>query len=86
MSKNKPTFSLFVSDFPKFSEPISNVTASVGREATMICVVDDIGGYKVRRKYTVRFLTENSFNIYSFNCVICFIVLVDHCPTEIHHA
>uniref|UniRef100_A0A8D8Y4J3 Opioid-binding protein/cell adhesion molecule homolog n=1 Tax=Cacopsylla melanoneura TaxID=428564 RepID=A0A8D8Y4J3_9HEMI len=34
-------------DVPKFSEPISNVTAPVGREATLICVVDDIGGYKV---------------------------------------
>lgn len=44
LSKN---FSVLFSDNPKFSEPISNVTAPVGREATLICVVDDIGGYKV---------------------------------------
>ncbi|XP_065078646.1 neurotrimin [Ochlerotatus camptorhynchus] len=32
---------------PKFSAPIINVTAAVGREATLTCVVHDLGAYKV---------------------------------------
>ncbi|XP_058820346.1 neurotrimin-like isoform X4 [Topomyia yanbarensis] len=32
---------------PKFSAPIANVTAAVGREATLTCVVHDLGAYKV---------------------------------------
>jgi len=33
---------------PKFAESIQNVTVTVGREATLTCVVDDLGSYKVR--------------------------------------
>ncbi|XP_021937376.1 opioid-binding protein/cell adhesion molecule homolog isoform X2 [Zootermopsis nevadensis] len=36
-----------VTDVPKFGELINNVTASVGREATLACVVDDLATYKV---------------------------------------
>ncbi|KAL9930396.1 dpr-interacting protein eta isoform 2-T2 [Glossina fuscipes fuscipes] len=32
---------------PKFTFPIANVTASVGREAFLTCVVQDLGSYKV---------------------------------------
>ncbi|CAD7086328.1 unnamed protein product [Hermetia illucens] len=32
---------------PKFSAPIQNVTAPVGREALLTCVVQDLGSYKV---------------------------------------
>ncbi|XP_012270472.1 neurotrimin-like [Orussus abietinus] len=32
---------------PKFKEPIVNVTASVGREAILACVVQDLSAYKV---------------------------------------
>ncbi|XP_076242987.1 neurotrimin [Calliopsis andreniformis] len=32
---------------PNFKEPITNVTASVGREAILACVVQDLAGYKV---------------------------------------
>ncbi|CAB3373945.1 Hypothetical predicted protein, partial [Cloeon dipterum] len=32
---------------PKFAEAIPNVTVTVGREATLTCVVDDLGSYKV---------------------------------------
>lgn len=32
---------------PKFAEPITNVTVPVGREATLVCIVDDLGSYKV---------------------------------------
>ncbi|XP_070166387.1 neurotrimin isoform X3 [Polyergus mexicanus] len=34
-------------DNPKFKEPITNVTAPVGREAILSCVVQDLAGYKV---------------------------------------
>ncbi|XP_069702849.1 opioid-binding protein/cell adhesion molecule homolog isoform X2 [Periplaneta americana] len=36
-----------VSDIPKFGDVINNVTASVGREATLACVVEDLSTYKV---------------------------------------
>nr|XP_034186692.1 limbic system-associated membrane protein-like isoform X1 [Osmia lignaria] len=32
---------------PNFKEPIANVTASVGREAILSCLVQDLAGYKV---------------------------------------
>lgn len=32
---------------PKFSAPIANVTAAVGREAILTCQVVDLGSYKV---------------------------------------
>ncbi|XP_073823360.1 LOW QUALITY PROTEIN: dpr-interacting protein eta [Musca autumnalis] len=32
---------------PKFTSPIANVTASVGRDAFLTCVVQDLGSYKV---------------------------------------
>ncbi|XP_077284960.1 lachesin-like [Arctopsyche grandis] len=32
---------------PKFGDMISNVTVSVGREATFTCIVDDLGSYRV---------------------------------------
>lgn len=41
---------IFFSDMPKFAEPITNVTVPVGREATIVCIVDDLGSYKVKRK------------------------------------
>ncbi|XP_050440686.1 neurotrimin-like isoform X3 [Adelges cooleyi] len=34
-------------EMPKFAEPITNVTVPVGREATLVCIVDDLGSYKV---------------------------------------
>jgi len=40
----------FFSEMPKFAEPITNVTAPVGREATIVCIVDDLGSYKVKCK------------------------------------
>lgn len=33
--------------FPRFAEPIPNVTVSVGRDALLACVVDNLRGYKV---------------------------------------
>ncbi|KAH8238975.1 hypothetical protein KR038_011392, partial [Drosophila bunnanda] len=35
------------SDFPRFAEPIANVTVSVGRDALLACVVENLKGYKV---------------------------------------
>ncbi|XP_063244189.1 lachesin-like [Bacillus rossius redtenbacheri] len=33
--------------FPRFAEPIPNVTVTVGRDALLACVVDNLRGYKV---------------------------------------
>nr|XP_022905101.1 lachesin isoform X2 [Onthophagus taurus] len=33
--------------FPKFAEPIPNVTVTVGRDALLACVVDNLRGFKV---------------------------------------
>ncbi|GAB0091886.1 uncharacterized protein DMENIID0001_067770 [Sergentomyia squamirostris] len=33
--------------FPRFAEPIPNITVSVGRDALLACVVDNLKGYKV---------------------------------------
>lgn len=46
-SKDSPLICAFLLDVPRFGEPIINVTAPVGREATLVCVVDDLGSYKV---------------------------------------
>lgn len=32
---------------PRFAEPIPNVTVSVGRDALLACVVDNLRGFKV---------------------------------------
>ena len=37
--------------FPKFAEPIPNVTVTVGRDALLACVVDNLGNYKVSSEY-----------------------------------
>jgi len=35
-------------DEPRFAQPIPNVTVAVGRDANLPCVVEHLGGYKVR--------------------------------------
>lgn len=35
-------------NFPRFAEPIPNITVTVGRDALLACVVDNLKGYKVR--------------------------------------
>jgi len=37
----------FIAVDPKFSSPIVNMTAPVGRDAFLTCVVQDLGPYKV---------------------------------------
>ncbi|XP_062135189.1 neural cell adhesion molecule L1 isoform X2 [Drosophila sulfurigaster albostrigata] len=34
-------------DMPRFAEPIANVTVSIGRDALLACVVENLKGYKV---------------------------------------
>ncbi|KAM7351056.1 dpr-interacting protein kappa [Cochliomyia hominivorax] len=34
-------------DMPRFAEPVANVTVSVGRDALLACVVENLKGYKV---------------------------------------
>jgi hypothetical protein len=41
-------FLSFISDVPKFGQPINNVTIPVAREATLACVVEDLATYKVK--------------------------------------
>lgn len=39
--------------FPRFAEPIPNVTVSVGRDALLACVVDNLRGFKVGKGESV---------------------------------
>lgn len=39
--------SSFLTDLPKFGEPLQNLTIPVGREALLSCVVDNLQTYKV---------------------------------------
>lgn len=53
---------------PKFAEPIINVTVPVGREATLVCIVDDLGSYKVSciddiKYYIITLVHTNYFHI-----------------------
>lgn len=43
---------------PRFAEPIPNVTVTIGRDALLACVVDNLRGYKVIQwtVYTAPFL------------------------------
>lgn len=42
------TFSfLALTDSPRFVEPIPNVTVALGRDASLPCVVENLGTYKV---------------------------------------
>nr|CAI5820068.1 unnamed protein product [Callosobruchus analis] len=36
-----------ITDDPKFAEPIPNVTVALGRDASLPCVVENLGSYKV---------------------------------------
>lgn len=40
-------------DSPKFAEPIPNVTVALGRDASLPCVVENLGKYKVCTKYFI---------------------------------
>lgn len=40
---------------PKFGEPIPNVTVAVGRDASLPCVVENLGSHKVQLKITSSF-------------------------------
>lgn len=39
--------SLSVTEIPKFTEGIANMTIPVGREAVLTCVVEELSNYKV---------------------------------------
>ncbi|KAL9707701.1 hypothetical protein quinque_011219 [Culex quinquefasciatus] len=34
-------------NFPRFAEPIPNITVTIGRDALLACVVENLKGYKV---------------------------------------
>ncbi|KAL1382311.1 hypothetical protein pipiens_013239 [Culex pipiens pipiens] len=33
-------------NFPRFAEPIPNITVTIGRDALLACVVENLKGYK----------------------------------------
>lgn len=44
-------------ELPRFAEEIQNVTVSVGRDALLACVVDNLRNYKVKHLvYGIRFI------------------------------
>lgn len=49
--KNRATlkikWTLSEANFPRFAEPIPNITVTIGRDALLACVVDNLKGYKV---------------------------------------
>lgn len=50
--------------FPRFAEPIPNVTVTIGRDALLACVVDNLRNYKVstyirpRKRNGIRLIFE----------------------------
>lgn len=48
--------------FPRFAEPIPNITVTIGRDALLGCVVDNLKNYKV----SVWFFYRLMFNFQSF--------------------
>lgn len=56
----RQTSKVSLSTDPKFSAPIANVTAAVGREAILTCQVIDLGSYKViwgKNKHNAEIIT-----------------------------
>lgn len=49
-------------NFPRFAEPIPNITVTVGRDALLACVVDNLKAYKVN----VLWEFSTSIDIFSF--------------------
>uniref|UniRef100_A0A8D8TUV9 Lachesin n=2 Tax=Cacopsylla melanoneura TaxID=428564 RepID=A0A8D8TUV9_9HEMI len=48
-------------DLPRFAEPVANVTATVGKEALMACVVENLKDYKVA---WVKMITQTILSIH----------------------
>uniref|UniRef100_A0A8W7P9J6 Uncharacterized protein n=1 Tax=Anopheles coluzzii TaxID=1518534 RepID=A0A8W7P9J6_ANOCL len=46
MHENPSDFNTEAS-FPRFAEPIPNITVTIGRDALLACVVDNLKGYKL---------------------------------------
>lgn len=42
--------------YPRFAEPIPNVTVTVGRDALLACVVDNLKGFKVNKLYLQKYV------------------------------
>uniref|UniRef100_A0A182UWN6 Uncharacterized protein n=1 Tax=Anopheles merus TaxID=30066 RepID=A0A182UWN6_ANOME len=47
MHENPSDFNTEAS-FPRFAEPIPNITVTIGRDALLACVVDNLKGYKCK--------------------------------------
>ena len=47
---NEPFFALFYFtelNLPRFAEPIPNITVTIGKDALLACVVDNLKSYRV---------------------------------------
>lgn len=77
ISSSPTVISHFLDTSPDFSGPIQNVTAAVGREAVLICTVNDLGHYKVITPVNFsnphQVPNDTSLNIIHFtlNCFRC---------------
>jgi len=47
---------------PEFSEAIPNVTVAVGRDASLPCVVENLGNHKVMSIY--KHIDESAFSLF----------------------
>lgn len=52
-----------MTDDPRFAEPIPNVTVALGRDASLPCVVENLGKYKVN---TIPQCILNIYQLYNF--------------------
>lgn len=48
---------------PRFAEPIPNVTVSVGRDALLACVVDNLRGFKVNNHLSTFMIFFHYFSL-----------------------
>lgn len=55
--------------FPRFAENISNVTVTVGRDALLACVVDNLRGFKVSAPLTFMKSFQNFPRVCQCVCV-----------------
>lgn len=59
--------------YPRFAEPIPNVTVTVGRDALLACVVDNLRGFKVN----IKIYYINKYEMYKTEKRVYFIIKGD---------
>lgn len=61
-------------NLPRFAEPIPNITVTIGKDALLACVVDNLKSYRVSQTHCNRFIICNRFNSIEFNYFCCIIL------------